>query len=249
MKVLIQQVNVFGGIMIKSFHEDAKKDENFLLNVTMKSAKEYADRMGYDYHAEFDIPDIIDEMPTDNRSKTTTYFRMMKYTYIKYLMLEKYKEYDYILLLDSDTLVMNDTPELPFKKGLSTGPIEWERSDEAPGFEFKNRFVLTNAGFLLFDSDTAGKMYSYIIKRINSIIKNNIPLYQDEHELMVFMNDNQEIIYNELEDEWNHWRSLIHIKYIPKKYIYHFTKQVKCQRYENAIKMGFFDGQGNYCPK
>lgn len=252
MKVLIQQVNVFGGIMQSSFSSDSFRDENFLTEVTMPSAEKYAKKYGYDYHIETNIPEEIEQLSLNNIS---SFHKLMRYTYVKYLMLRKYTEYDYILLLDADTLVTNQTPILPLKNGLSASQIEWERTHELrhpqySSVKFKNRFVLPNAGFLLFDKECAQKMYEFIHKKINYLVEKKISTFHDEHEIAIFMNTNQEIIYNELDDKWNHWKSLFEDPiYIPRKYIYHFIKAKKWKRYEDAVKAGFLDKEGNYIPK
>jgi len=252
MKVLVQQVNVFGGIMQNSFSVESLDDEDFLIEVTLPSAKKYAKKYGYDYHIETNIPEKIEQISLNN---TSSFHKLMRYAYIKYLMLEKYTEYDYILLLDADTLVTNQTPNLPLKTGLSASQVEWDRTHEFnytnyDNIKFENRFVLVNAGFLLFDKETAREMYEFIKKRINYLIEKKISTFHDEHEILLFMNTHQEIVYNDLGDKWNHWKSLFENPiYIPDKYIYHFTKAKKLKRYKDAVNARFIDKEGNYIPK
>lgn len=253
MKVLVQQVFCGEGIMSADFTEEAENDKQFVADICIPSVRRYAEENGYDYNLQISTPDSINKMPLLKEGPTYYFQRkLMKMSFIKYLMLEKYKEYDYILLLDSDILVGKNTP-LPLKKGVTTSNIDWPMSTQLQFDGRKNRIVLVNAGFLFFDSESAKIMYEWIVNQIDLICKKNFNEFHDESELSYMMDKNIHIQHNELDHRWNHWGSIfgnaLKLGYVPECYFYHWAGKDKLKRFKQCVKNGWFDGQGNYCPK
>jgi alpha-N-acetylglucosamine transferase len=251
MKVLVQQVFCGEGIMSADFTEEAENDKEFVTDICMPSVRKYAEENGYDYHLQTSTPDSINKMPILNEG-VTYYFkrRLMRMSFIKYLMLEKYKQYDYILLLDSDVLVGKNTP-LPLEKGLTTSNIDWPMATQLQ--RRSNRIVIVNAGFLLFDAECAKTMYRHITASINDIVGQRLEEFHDESELAYMMNDNMHIPHNELDHRWNHWGSMFGnadtLGYIPECHFYHWVGKDKLNRFNQCVKNGWFDTDGNYIPK
>lgn len=249
MKVLVQQVYASMGFLAEDFSKDAEDDRDFIENICIPSAQRYAEVNGYDYHLETSVPDIIHKLAKQKvRVDGHTIHVNMRMTYIKYLMLEKYKEYDYILLLDVDTIVTESTPPLPLSEGVTTGPIDWPVVSDLFYKEKSNRIVYANAGFYLFDASSAKVMYEFVKKKINYYISEMIYDYKDEKELAQMMNENLNIPHNELQHQWNHWGSLFSGEggYVPPCHIYHFLGKRKAFRFNKRVEEGWLDDKGNH---
>ena len=237
-KVLIQQVLVGKG------HLPPRGDDYdyvFLKDIAIPSVEAYAKKFGYDHDVCNDISEIVENLP---QCYDRNHHNNMKYTYQKYITLEKAKDYDFILLLDSDCFIMNYTPQLPLSPGVSVRDIDHYRSNDA---DLKNRFTVSNAGFQLYDKVSALKMNNYIKNRIKEIIKVNDLYFHDEIDLARLLDMDLSIQFNIVGDDWNHIKQTgFNVKYVPKKFIYHYAGGRKHARFQNMMDNNWIDLAGNY---
>lgn len=240
-RVLIQQV------LLNKGHLSPRADDldyNVIKEVMIPSVKKYADKYGYDHNVSTDMLPLITKM--EGIVCDPPYYPNMRLAYQKYLLLEKAKDYDYIVLVDCDCLFMNHSPELPLSPGVSVRSNDPWRVCELERVTINNRGWITNAGFYIFDKNSAERMLEFITQRIDQILDGDTN-FQDELELAVFLDRNLDIQVNEIGNIWNHIRTTtLGTKEVEKSYMYHYAGAKKYKRWCSMIANGYIDDQGNW---
>ena len=242
-KILIQQILVEEG-----FFHDMLNDEDdlaFITDTCIPSMRAYAQRHGYDYDLHTTVPDIIYDMPTLDQMPD---YKRMRLGFIRYLLLNKYEDYDYIVLYDCDMLMTADAPALPLAPGITTRHLDYYRFSEV---DTQHRRILANAGLYIFDKESARRMYDFAVGYIKDIIENKPEWFHDEHVLAHFMDDNLDIPHNDIGDGFNHDASIKTTtpSYVPKKWAYHFIGGTKEMRYDGMIDYEWVDENNCYIAK
>ena len=237
-KVLVQQVLLNKGSLS---HRDDDYDYVFLKDIAIPSVQRWAKRNSYDYNLSTQIQPKIEKMKDD---WSRPYHQTMRFAFQKYLLLDKAIDYDFIVLIDSDCVIMNHAPDIPILSGVSMRDIDHWRSEES---NLKNRAYVSNAGLYIFDKPSALLMCQYIKRRIDEIVLNDEKGFHDEVELARFLDRNLDINANILGDDWNHISTTaFNTANVQCKYIYHYAGGRKHSRWRNMIDNKWIDDQGNW---
>jgi len=221
MSTLIQQVFIDTGHIS---HREDNYDTFFIKNIAIPSVKEYARLHGYDYNLiEGELTPSLKLLPNN------IIFNKMPFVFEKFMHLNV--EYDNILLLDSDIFVKKNAPSLPKVCGIAGAAPSIDRIQNRTNW--KNRCILFNAGFILFEKNLAIQFSKYLETMINNW--QDYPdfangLYHDEEILMQFLDEHSEIPFDYIGDTWNYTGVDWH-NHIPEKYMYHFSGPRKHSRF------------------
>ena len=221
MKTLIQQVLLGQGHLA---HRRENYDTVFLKDIAIPSVKRYAEKYGYDYK-------LIDGELTPSllMLPQNIIFDRMPMAFEKYMHLDT--GYDNILLLDSDVFVAEYAPALPITTGVFGSEPAWDIDRRL--LNWKNRRILFNAGFILFEKNVAKSFGTYVKTRVEnwqSFEKFANGHYQDEEILSEFLDEHIYVPFEYIGNNWNYTGVDWH-NHIPEKYMYHFAGPRKHSRY------------------
>ncbi len=221
MSTLIQQVLLGQGHLA---HRREDYDTVFLKDIAIPSVKRYAEKYGYDHKLiDGELTHSLSLLPRNN------IFDRMPMAFEKYMHLDT--EYDNILLLDSDVFVTDSAPALPITNGVFGAEPAWNIDSRLKNW--KNRPILFNAGFILFEKNVAKSFGRYVktqVENWQSIDKFARGDYHDEEILSEFLDENQHIPFEYIGNTWNYTGVNWHND-IPEKYMYHFAGPRKHSRY------------------